>query len=369
MSKKYLTLIFTFIIVATSSAADFSVSGTLASVSQSTTGGNARSWGTFGAGYINSVAMFSNQEYTEELTYRFTFPAIPANANVTGVTVSITRRGMSIIGALSNISIRDQKVALSLGGDNKNLNTTYGKTNETKVYGSSSDDWGVSLNPAQFNSGNFGVIYAARRNANGGASDQYAILSNIQVSVSYSVILPVEMIYFHGHFQTTDKALIFWSTATEINSDKFILERSLNGLDYEVIDEIAAAGQSSSPIEYSYLDRVVEQDDPIYYRLRQIDLDGNEHLFGPISLRRVLNNEITLYPNPVVDKVFIEFPKNKPVKSWQIYDAMGKLVEASATLYPVIFYEINTRDFREGNYLVKTEFFDGSISTKRFVKK
>lgn len=367
--KYYLTTILTLVITYTTFSADFTATGTLASVSQTSTGGNARSWGSFGAGYINSLAMLSNSEYTEELTYRFTFPTIPNNATITGVTVTITRRGMSIIGVLSNLSLRDLNVSLNLGGANKKTNTSYGKTDETITYGSSTDDWGTTLNPSMFNSGTFGVIYSVHRNANGGATDQYAILSEITAVVAYSVILPVEMLSFHGHFQTTDKALIYWSTATEINSNKFVLERSLNGTDYVPVEEFAAAGQSNTIKEYSFLDRVVEQDDPIYYRLRQVDFDGSYHIFGPIALRRVMNDVITLFPNPSVDKLFIEFPKDKLVRSWQIFDLNGKLLTESSSTYPVIFYEVDVRHFQEGSYILKTNFYDGSINSKRFMKR
>ena len=84
--------------------------------------------------------------------------------------------------------------------------------------------------------------------------------------------LPVELVHFDA---ICDKShvLLTWTTGSESNSDRFEIERSADGSVFEVIGTVHAAGNSQSPIEYSFVD-----ERPLstgYYRLYQIDYDGS----------------------------------------------------------------------------------------------
>lgn len=94
--------------------------------------------------------------------------------------------------------------------------------------------------------------------------------------------LPVELLYFKGeNFQ--NKNLITWGTATEINNDCFILHRSLDGIDFFVLGIIKGAGNSSVISYYSMLDNE-PYGDVTYYKLNQVDYDGNTTSFDIISV-------------------------------------------------------------------------------------
>lgn len=91
-------------------------------------------------------------------------------------------------------------------------------------------------------------------------------------SVSAQNPLPIELMYFtavpHG-----DVVYLEWATATELNNDRFVVERSVDGFNFQPVVSRSGAGNSASVIEYQDLDR-----SPLpglsYYRLGQIDLDG-----------------------------------------------------------------------------------------------
>ncbi len=67
---------------------------------------------------------------------------------------------------------------------------------------------------------------------------------------------------------------VVWSTLTESASDKFVVERSTDGLAFEVVADIPAAGSSDEELQYSYED--TQDENIVYYRLRIIGLDGSE---------------------------------------------------------------------------------------------
>jgi len=87
-----------------------------------------------------------------------------------------------------------------------------------------------------------------------------------------TVTLPVELIYFNAQL-VGEKVLIEWTTASEIKNDYFSIERSTDGINFEVIEVVNGAGNSMEIIDYSTFDL-----DPlvgmVFYRIRQTDFDG-----------------------------------------------------------------------------------------------
>lgn len=121
-------------------------------------------------------------------------------------------------------------------------------------------------------------------------------ISNRVMNCAFSP-LPVELVSFHA-VEERGNVMVNWSTASEQNSDRFVLERSQNGVFFEEISTVPAAGSSSTYLHYSYVDYA-----PLvgtsFYRLRQWDLDGTQSE-SPITAVHVKREgaEIKVYPNP-----------------------------------------------------------------------
>ncbi|MCX6274393.1 MAG: FG-GAP-like repeat-containing protein, partial [Bacteroidetes bacterium] len=95
---------------------------------------------------------------------------------------------------------------------------------------------------------------------------------SVLMNVCTLVGLPVELISFSGE-PLGKEVLISWSTASEINNEYFTIERSRNGIDFQIVGEVNGAGNSTQTLKYEYLDH---QPYPgiNYYRLKQTDVDG-----------------------------------------------------------------------------------------------
>ncbi|MCF8258301.1 MAG: T9SS type A sorting domain-containing protein [Flavobacteriales bacterium] len=94
--------------------------------------------------------------------------------------------------------------------------------------------------------------------------------------------LPIELARFVGQCQ--DGGIeVSWTTYTETNNDFFTLERSKNGVDFEVVDVIAGAGNSNSPITYQVLDQE-SYGGTSYYRLKSTDIYGEEEYSQVIAM-------------------------------------------------------------------------------------
>jgi hypothetical protein len=113
--------------------------------------------------------------------------------------------------------------------------------------------------------------------------------------------LPIELLSFTATIEQDDVALN-WVTASEINNQFFTIERSSNGIDFEIISIIASQaefGNSNKTLYYSALD-TQPLDGMNYYRLKQTDFDGKFEYSQVIAIAfsKQKNISFDLFPNP-----------------------------------------------------------------------
>ena len=108
--------------------------------------------------------------------------------------------------------------------------------------------------------------------------------------------LPAELVAFTGTAQAQANRLD-WTTATELNVDRFFVERSTNGADWITLGDVTATGDSDQKVDYTYLDR---QPLPVaYYRLRTVDFDGYTEYSEVVQITRArTTGGVSLAPNP-----------------------------------------------------------------------
>lgn len=109
--------------------------------------------------------------------------------------------------------------------------------------------------------------------------------TNMQAAVTYSMPL-------NGKEQMIGN-LLEWSTAVESNSDIFVVEKSLDGIDYENVGVIEAAGESLDVKGYRFLD-INSGTSKSYYRLRQLDEDGTGSISETVMIKRKMQNQMAV---------------------------------------------------------------------------
>ncbi len=142
-------------------------------------------------------------------------------------------------------------------------------------------------------------------------------------------ILPVT--FTNYNVKCNDKgALLTWSTASEHNSEKFEIQRSTNSVDWVIIDNVTAAGNSDVLRNYQYLDLNAGA---AFYRIRQVDKDGRfvYTAIKPVDCK-VSQFNITLYPVPTSDKLTVVIKSGKAIRTdLQIIDINGRTVSRTVT--------------------------------------
>ncbi|MFY8109189.1 MAG: LamG-like jellyroll fold domain-containing protein [Bacteroidia bacterium] len=135
-------------------------------------------------------------------------------------------------------------------------------------------------------------------------NNQFSIgANNSPLPVTYKSILVKKV---------DDGALINWSTASEIDNSHFVIERSLDGKNFEAIAQVKGMGTSNKLVEYKHLDAEAFNlgVKTLYYRIAQVDFDGTTSLSKIVSLALDENQEMvlnTVQPNPFESGISVGF--------------------------------------------------------------
>lgn len=192
------------------------------------------------------------------------------------------------------------------------------------------------------------------------------------VSNSFPLCLktPVEWLSFRGEVKTAANYL-YWSTATEYNSDYFAVERSTDGTNFVRVGKVNAAGNSTTPRDYTFADKQA-LGGLTYYRLMQYDYDGTTHPSKTITLNRNSRqlSFTSVFPVPAHDELTLSFETdNYQAAQISIYDLAGQLVDQQnmVTRKGINEYKLSVAHYTNGIYFVTIVTPDGRITT-RFVK-
>jgi len=178
------------------------------------------------------------------------------------------------------------------------------------------------------------------------------------------IALPVDLISFVAK-NNVNEIQLDWITASEVNNDKFIIERSADGITYTRLAEIKGAGNSTEFVSYQFIDK-----NPLcgnsYYKLVQIDFNGKSNIINPISAQFTcgIKNSTKVFPNPFVENLNIEISTgSKQDVNIEVFDITGNIL-ISKNLSQVsgsFTFTENMSNFGTFMFFVKITYADGSI--------
>lgn len=161
--------------------------------------------------------------------------------------------------------------------------------------------------------------------------------------------LPVELISFEGEQKENGISLSF-ITASEKNNDYFTIEKTINGNDWEVLQIVKGNSTTDKTSYYNIIDRN-PNNNKIYYRLSQTDIDGTNriHKIIAVNYNSISNTNYSMFPNPTANgelNIIFESKSDVPVLC-KIYNVLGKEIGSydllnSNQLERVLLPESNT---------------------------
>jgi len=180
--------------------------------------------------------------------------------------------------------------------------------------------------------------------------------------------LPVDLAYFRAT-PADGKTLLDWRTYSETNNAYFSIEKSTDGKRYSELGQVEGKGFSYEINDYGFVD---EKPAPgiNYYRLRQVDFDGQFEYSKVVSVHfSGGKGEVLLYPTVASSEVQIRFPSPTEAAGFvQVFDLNGRLVKQLAFESEMDGLTLPTHDLPNGQYLVRVQ--NGQVfEVLRFVKQ
>ncbi|GAA4439606.1 hypothetical protein GCM10023091_22060 [Ravibacter arvi] len=177
--------------------------------------------------------------------------------------------------------------------------------------------------------------------------------------------LPVNLLSFSAVAEGQN-AVLRWSTAAEINSLAFEVERSLNGKSWTKAGLVSARGESNAVLNYSFND-VNTVKGINYYRLKMIDRDGAFEYSPVVSLRFRSGSQpaVSVFPNPASEVLFIKNIDGSEVAELAIVNQTGGRV-LTANRYDASS-GVDIRNLKTGLYVIRYTLKSGEQKSLKFL--
>jgi Secretion system C-terminal sorting domain len=160
---------------------------------------------------------------------------------------------------------------------------------------------------------------------------------------------------------------LLWTTAQELNATVFVIEKSVNGIDFVELSRIPASGNSNIELNYSAIDN-----SPVtgknFYRLVEVDRAGVMTYSSVVVIHfGAIKNALEVFPNPSMDFINIrlyDLPlQNNTVT---VTDMQGKQVVAGSRISGNNII-LDVRNLNSGSYFVKITTESGVVAQSKFI--
>jgi len=272
-------------------------------------------------------AQFGNNLTLTPHTYRMNAAAVftdtlylDAQGNTDAIFV------IQIVGALSTGTF--SKVALINGTQAKNV---YWDVQGAVIISDNSVFSGNIICHSGAVTLNTGVSLDGRAFTTSGALTTTAMTATISSGGLCIVTLPIKLTSFTGVCNKKN-IILNWNTASEKNNGHVAIERSSDGITWQAIGKVDAAGNSAVPHAYSFVDNFSSQN-TAYYRLLATGPDGLKTYSFVVAVAACGSpvENVAIYPNPSSGKFVLSYMGDKTsVVSTEIFNAIGEKVYSAS---------------------------------------
>ncbi|GAC1424317.1 MAG: hypothetical protein NVSMB67_24540 [Flavisolibacter sp.] len=197
--------------------------------------------------------------------------------------------------------------------------------------------------------------------------------STFYISSSSMIVLPVKLVSFKGSIKD-NAGLLQWSTTNETNLAMFLIERSIDGKNFDRIATVFPQRNNGGTGDYSYLDNEAAtlSSPTVFYRLEMVDYSKASTYSDLVALQ--FNNvySVFVYPVPIKDELNARINlKSSDNIEIEVSDIHGRIVYEQTRYISAGITEIkiNTRSWPSQSYFVKVRGSNhNSMMTKKVIK-
>lgn len=220
--------------------------------------------------------------------------------------------------------------------------------------------------PARIGSMFYGSYSPPQYNGLNGKMDELRLynraLSAAEILVLSSTALPIKLTSFTATTQYNN-VLLKWQTASESNTQHYLVQRSTNGTNFTNIATVNAKGNSTTTTNYTYTDGNVMatiNSPVIYYRLQSVDMDGKTQYSPVVSVAITSKTDaVHVLQNPVKNNVALQITSTTQQQaSISITNSMGQVVSQTQYHLPQgkTALTISSVNFATGIYYVTVHY-------------
>ena len=149
---------------------------------------------------------------------------------------------------------------------------------------------------------------------------------DIYFSIYDNTVLPVIWRSFSAE-KVKQGIELKWSTASESNNQNFVIDRSIDAINWFTIAELPSKGDSDFQQDYQYLDRNLGDlsTNWLYYRIKQVDFNGTFEYSRIEGVEVGIKNDFKVFPSPAFQELTVLGRNSKPVQI-EALDLKGRVV-------------------------------------------
>ena len=190
--------------------------------------------------------------------------------------------------------------------------------------------------------------------------------------------LPVVFTALEAKLNSNNGTDLKWSTMSEKNNAKFIVERSVDMKSFVEVGLVKAVGNSNVRNNYTFTDLKPEVYTTNYYRIKQVDLDGKFTYSniasittdikgnGNINTVETTTNAVKVYPIPTRDVLNISMVDGDDL-TYSIVDVFGSEVKKGASEVIETASSINVSELSSGIYFIVVKSSNGTLTKTKFI--
>jgi hypothetical protein len=186
-------------------------------------------------------------------------------------------------------------------------------------------------------------------------------------TLSSSCVVPLTLLDFNGRLLNGETQLN-WKTAQELNFNGFDVEKSIDGINFSLLQFVASKGSPNAETSYSLIDKKPYPGNT-YYRLKMIDKDGSFRYSNIVLVKSPVKNiaVTNMFPNPAKDRFTVEVLADKKQEiNIAVYDFAGRRVinQKKVTGAGLQQHQLNLDNFASGTYFVQVKDAAGKLIDK-----
>lgn len=198
----------------------------------------------------------------------------------------------------------------------------------------------------------------------------YYNINGCLLGAKISFIVAADAFALQASLYNQHQVHVNWQTTNERNVSHFELERSIDGIHFLTIQQIASQGNNPISNLYSLYDDVSNLKSTIYYRIKMVDIDGQINYSNTVFVYLNSLEKQQVFPTLFSTKITVAGLKKENAYTIQLTDIYGRIaynsMQESTNLGQVVLTQID--HLAKGNYILICQDEDGIVVREKVTK-